>query len=170
MRTHSSVLSSRTASVSGREKISMNTTATKSMRVYSLNYLSSSLKSLCSQILMLALFPADRQLFFPHPTAPHLRLVLPVPKVCAHFLLVPHSLNPSGFFLLPSHTLDFSTIFSAYIHLLAPPKSGYTLTPLRFGSSHFTQPMKIQAPSGFVCCPISPSSFTLLVIDPCLPS
>lgn len=113
MRTHSSVLSSRTASMSGRGKISRNTTATESMRAYSLNYLSSSLKSvLCSHILMLAPFPADKQLSFPHPTAPHPQLVLPVPKVCAHFLLVPHSLYPSGFFLPPSHTLDFSTIFS----------------------------------------------------------
>lgn len=80
IRTHSSVLSSRTASMPGRGKISRTPTAKDRMRAYSLNYSSSSLKSvLCSQILMLASFPADKQLSFPHPTAPHPSLVLPAP-------------------------------------------------------------------------------------------
>lgn len=56
----------------GGKKNLRTPTATERMRAYSLNYSSSSLKSvLCAQILMLAPFPADKQLSTPHSSTPY---------------------------------------------------------------------------------------------------
>lgn len=141
LQTHSSVLSSRTASVSGRgkKKYLRTPTAMERMRAYSLNYSSSSLKSeLCAQILTLAPSPADKQLSTPC-VGPACTLGLCPPSPCPSFPVSSWILfaffSYFGFFnhFLYSHPFASTTSFR--------PKSGYTLTPhLRFGSSHFTQP------------------------------
>lgn len=116
IRTHSSVLSSRTASMSDRGKTSRTPAAKERMRAYSLNYSSSSPKSvLCSQILVLAPFPADKQLSFPHPMAPHPRLVLPGPTHSVS--LIPCTLLGS-FCLLPILYVSqpFSLLTSICLH------------------------------------------------------